>query len=154
MNLALDAKLNPSTRSIAVCTIGMMAAYGDITRAEAIHRHRRLFKTVQNLGSDFMDGCWVRAASKLGSKALERELQWFLASGRLDSRTQSIVTVALRQDVGLMFPTIVILEPQVDMFLHVFPQDMRDGEIGFLPNGEIPGLDPFRREEKPEPRNN
>jgi len=153
MNLALDAQLNPFTRSIAVCAIGMMAAYGDISRAEAIHRHRQLFKPTQNLKNKFMDGCWVRAASKLDSRAFQRELQWFLASGRLSGHDQSIFSGAMTADPEGNFASIVVFEPLVDLFLHVFPQDMSAGEIGFLPNGQIPYLDRFR-EEQGEPHTN
>ena len=153
MDLALDSKLNPLTRSIAVCAIGMLAAYGDITRAEAVQRHRQLFKMVQNFRHGFMDDCWVRAAAKLHSAEFERELQWFLASGRLDSHLRSIIAGAIRMDHEANFATIVALEPMVDIFFNIFPQDMRDGEVGLLPNGQIPHLNRFTETEL-EPRTN
>jgi hypothetical protein len=143
MQMALDAKLTNATRSIAVCAIGMMAAYGDCTRAEAVKRHRQLFPPTQALKCEFMDGCWVRAAAKLDAQALERELKWFMASGRLDSHCRSVIAGAMGVPPELSFASIVALEPLVDMFLSVFPQDMRRGEIGYLPNGQIPNLDLF-----------
>jgi hypothetical protein len=153
MDLASDSKANPFTRSIAVCTIGMLAAYGDITRAEAVRWHRELFKMVQNLKHDFLDGCWARAATKLHSAEFERELQWFLASGRLNRHDRSIISGAIRSHHEENFASIVALEPMVDIFLNVFPQDMRDGEIGLLPNGQIPNLNRFAEIES-EPRTN
>jgi len=153
MDLALNPKLKSFTRTIAMSTIGMMAAYGDITRAEAVQRHRQLYKPVQILRDPEMDGCWARAAVKLDSKAFERELQWFLASGRLDSLNRTLISSALRVDPETSFASIVALEPLVNMFINIFSQDMREGEIGFLPNGEIPFLEHFREAMAP-PRTN
>ncbi len=153
MDLALDSKKNPFTRSIGLCAIGMLAAYGDINRAEAVQLHRQLFEMVQNLRHAFMDGCWARAATKLHSAEFERELQWFLASGRLDSHDRSIIAGAMRSHHEENFASIVALEPMVDIFSNVFPQDMRDGEVGLLPNGQIPNLHRFTEIEL-EPRTN
>jgi hypothetical protein len=153
MELALDSKKNPFTRSIGLCAIGMLAAYGDISRAEAVQLHRQLFKMVQNFKHRFMDGCWARAATKLHSAEFERELQWFLASGRLDSHDRSIIAGAMRSQHEENFATIVALEPLVDIFFNIFPQDMRDGEVGLLPNGQIPNLHRFTETES-EPRTN
>lgn len=131
----------------------MLAAYGDITRAEAVQRHRQLFKMVQNLRHEFMDDCWVRAAAELHSEAFERELQWFLASGRLDGHLRSLIAGAMRKHQETNFATIVALEPMVDICSNIFPQDMRAGEVGLLPNGQIPHLERFTESEL-EPRTN
>ncbi len=143
MDLASDSKLSPFTRSFGLCALGMLAAYGDITRAEAVHRHRCLFKMVQDLKDEYLDDCWVRTAAKLHSLGLLGELQWFLASGRLDDHLQSIIAGAMRTHHEANFATIVALEPMVDIFTNIFPRDMRDGEVGLLPNAQIPNLELF-----------
>jgi hypothetical protein len=141
--IAQDAKLKTTTRSIAVCAVGMQAAYGDVSRAEAVHHLRQLYKMVQILNDGFLDGCWVRAAAKLNTEAFEVELKWFLASGRLDAHNHSLISAAIEVDAESNFASIVALEPPVDLFTNIFPTAMRYGEVGFLPNGEIPSLSNF-----------
>jgi len=139
-NLALDSKLKPTTRGTVLCAIIMLAANGDITRAEAIVRFRQLFKPVQNLQQSSVAIWWVRAAAKLDAILFAHEIEWFLQSGLLTGNEQSYISEARQLDRQTLFASIALVEPPIDMTTNVFPQDMRHGEIGFIPNGQIPNL--------------
>jgi hypothetical protein len=60
---------------------------------------------------------------------------------------------ALHGDPDIHLLSVRALEPMVDLFSNVFPQDVRSGEIGLLPNGQIPGLEMFLGDE-PRPKDN
>jgi hypothetical protein len=151
--LAVDDKLRPATRSLALCAIGLQAAYGDVARAEAVRRLRATYNAVQTLKSEWTDSCWVRTAAKLHSKEFERELQWFLASGRLHPQCRQDVAGAIRTHPDANFLSVMQLDSMVDLFSNVFPQEMRDGEVGLMPNGQIPGLE-FYEGSEPSPKRN
>ena len=51
------------------------------------------------------------------------------------------------------FISVIELDPMVDLFSNVFPRDMRNGEVGLLPNGQIPGLE-FYEGSEPNPKSN
>lgn len=51
------------------------------------------------------------------------------------------------------FISVIELDPMVDLFSNVFPRDMRNGEVGLLPNGQIPGLE-FYEGSEPSPKSN
>jgi hypothetical protein len=138
--LALDPALKPLTRSLAVCAIGLLAAYGDITRAEAVRRMRATYSAVRTLKSEWTDACWARTAVRLHSKEFERELEWFLASGRLPHLCQKDIAGAMRIHPDTNFLFVAEFDPMVDLSSNVFLKDIRDGEVGLLPNGQIPGL--------------
>src|SRR5664279_6718 len=149
--LALDDKLKPLTRSLALCAIGLRATYGDVARAEAVRRLRATYNAVRTLKSDWADSCWARTAAKLHSKEFERELQWFLASGRLPLQCRQDIAGAMRTHPDANFISVIELDPMVDLFSNVFPRDMRNGEVGLLPNGQIPGLE-FYEGSEPNPK--
>jgi hypothetical protein len=153
MDLVLNTSIRAPARNPALCAIGLQAAYGDISRAEAVACMRELFKAVKPFRDETMDACWVRSAAKVHSKALERELQWFLASGRLDRHCRTMIAGAMRNDPAVNFFSIVALEPMVDLFSNVFEREIRDGEVGLLPNAQIPSLELFT-EQDPELRFN
>jgi hypothetical protein len=153
LELACNATLKPLTRSAALCAIGLHAASGDITRTEAVCQLRKLFRTVRAGRDVDMDACWARTAVKVHSRDLQRELEWFLASGRLDRDCRRIIAGAIQNDPDSNFISITALDPMVDLFTNVFPHDIRDGEAGLLPNGQIPGLE-FFMEREPSPTRN
>jgi hypothetical protein len=147
LELALNANLKPLTRSLGVCAIGLLGAYGDITRAEAIRLVRETFKPMRALKEEWTSSSWARVAAKLHCRQFERELQWFLASGLLSLDCRQDIARALCGDPDAHLISVLSLEPMVDLFTNVFAWDIRNGEIGLLPNGQIPGLDLFRGEE-------
>ncbi len=147
LELVLNPNLKPLTRAMGVCAIGLMGAYGDITRAEAIRLVRETYTPMRSLKEEWTASCWARVAAKLHCRQFERELQWFLASGLLPIECRQDIARALRGDPDAHLISVLALEPMVDVFTNVFPQDIRNGEIGLLPNGQIPGLDLFRGEE-------
>jgi hypothetical protein len=150
LELSRDAKLRPSTRSLAICAIGLLAAYGDVTRATAVSQLRETYDSVRKLKSEWTDSCWARTAVKLHSEEFERELQWFLASGRLPRQCHKDVAEAMRVHPDANFMSVMGLDSMVDLFSNVYPQDIRNGEVGLLPNGQIPGLD-YYVPRQPEP---
>jgi hypothetical protein len=147
LELALNPDLKPLTRAIAVCAIGLLGAYGDIHRAEAVRFLRQTFKPVRTLREDWTASCWSRTAAKLHCREFERELQWFLASGLLSFTCRQDIARALQGDPDAHLISVIALEPMVDLFSNVFPQEIRSGEIGLIPNGQIPGLELFRGSE-------
>lgn len=153
LELALDPNLKPLTRALAVCAIGLMGVYGDIPRAEAVRLVRQTFKPMRALKEEWTASCWTRTAAKLHCREFERELQWFLASGLLTMESRHDLARALHGDPDVHLLSVRALEPMVDLFSNVFPQDVRSGEIGLLPNGQIPGLEMFLGEE-PRPKDN
>lgn len=153
LELALNPNLKALTRALAVCAIGLMAVYGDIPRAEAVKLVRQTFKPMRALKEEWTASCWTRTAAKLHCREFERELQWFLASGLLTMESRHDIARALHGNPDLHLLSVRALEPMVDLFSNVFPQDVRSGEIGLLPNGQIPGLELFLGEE-PRPKDN
>jgi hypothetical protein len=153
LELSQDSKVRPFTRSLAICAIGLLAAYGDVTRATAVGQLRQTYDSVRKLKNEWTDSCWARTAVKLHSKEFERELQWFLASGRLPRQCHQDVAEAMRVDPDANFMSVMALDSMVDLFSNVFPQDIRNGEVGLLPNGQIPGLD-YYAPRQPEPGTN
>ena len=153
VDLAGNTALRPMTRSLALAAIGVQAAYGDVSRSDAVRQLRCLFTSVQATHSREMDASFARTAAKLHSRELEKQLQWFLASGRLDSSCRYVVGTAIQQNPDLHFLSILTLESMVDLFTNIFPRDIRDGELGLLPNSQIPSLELFLDGE-PERRDN
>lgn len=151
LELALNPNLKPLTRAIAVCSLGLQGAYGDVARAEAIRLMRETFKPIRALKEEWTASCWARTAAKLHCRQFERELQWFLASGLLSFECRQDIAMALRGDPDEHLMSVLSLEPMVDLFSNIFPQEIRSGEIGLLPNGQIPGLELFTGEE-PRPK--
>jgi hypothetical protein len=143
-NTLLDTKLLPLTRSTGISAIGLLAAYGDISRSEAVEHLRTLFKAIKSKRDDELDSCWVMTAVKVHSEQLLPELQWFLASGRLNRKCQELIPVVLGYGQHLNLMSIIPLEPMIDLFSNVFPIEIRNDELGIVPNGQIPGLDKFR----------
>jgi len=155
MDLAANPRLLPMTRAFGVSALGLQAAYGDIPRAEAVSRLRNLFKIVQAARDEFLDSCWVRTVSKVHCRELAPELQWFIASGRLDPHCASMITGAMQNHPDYNFESITLLEPMVDLFRDIFPREVRDGEVGLLPNGQIPRLELFTESDfEPKPVRN
>jgi hypothetical protein len=153
MELVMNSALQPLTRSAALPAIGLLAAFGDISRSEAVHHMRTLFKVVKAAQIPDLDSNWVRTAVKIHCRELQRELQWFLASGRLERDCRSLIADVMQQHPDDLFLSILELESAVDVFRNVFQQDVRDGEVGLLPNSMIPGLHEFL-ELGPQPRVN
>lgn len=153
LQLVLNPDLKPLTRALGLCTIGLMGAYGDIARAEAVRLLRETYKPVRAMREEWAAENWTRTAAKLHCRQFERELQWFLASGLLTLQCRQDIAGALHGDPDAHLISVLALEPMVDLFSNVFPQDVRNGEIGLLPNGQIPGLELFRGEE-PRPGHN
>jgi hypothetical protein len=153
MKLALNPQAHPNVRAVAVCAVALLAAYGDISRAKVVTCLREVFSSVQRANDAMLDSCWVRTAVKVHSREFERELQWFLASGRIDMHCRELVSQAMQLQPDANFLMITALEPMVDLFSNVFARDLRDGEVGFLPNSQIPGLERFSEPEPP-PRTN
>ncbi len=153
LEMALNPELKPLTRALALCAIGLLGAYGDIARAESVRLLRETFKPIRALKEEWTADNWARTAAKLHCRQFERELQWFLASGLLNFECRQDIARALRGDPDAHLISVVALEPMVDLFSNVFPQDIRNGEMGLLPNGQIPGLELFRGDE-PRPRHN
>ena len=155
--LPIDLVLNPSlkteTRATAVSAIGLMGAYADIARAEAIRLLRGTFKPIREMKDELMAENWARTAARLHCREFERELQWFLASGLLNQQCRYDIGQAFRQDPDTLLISTIAFEPMVDLFGNVFEQGIRNGEIGLLPNSQVPGLELFRGEE-PRPRHN
>ena len=96
---------------------------------------------------------WARTAARLHCREFERELQWFLASGFPNQQCRYDIGQALRQDPDALLIATIAFEPMVDLFSNVFEQGIRNGEIGLIPNGEVPGLELFRGQE-PKPKHN
>jgi len=153
IDLALNPALKIETRATAVSAIGLLGAYGVIARADAVRLLRDTFKPIKETKNDLLAENWARTAARLHCREFERELQWFLASGLLSQQCRHDIGQALRQDPDALLISTIAFEPTVDLFSNVFPQEIRNGEIGLLPNGEIPGLELFRGQE-PKPRNN
>jgi hypothetical protein len=130
-----------------------MGVYGDIPRAEAVKLVRQTFKPMRALKEEWTASCWTRTAAKVHCREFERELQWFLASGLLTMESRHDLARALHGDPDIHLLSVRALEPMVDLFSNVFPQDVRSGEIGLLPNGQIPGLEMFLGDE-PRPKDN
>jgi hypothetical protein len=143
ISLVMNPNLRPLTRSTALPAIGLLAALGDISRSEAVRHMRSLFGEVKAARIPELDSNWVRTAIKIHCRELQRELQWFLASGRLERDSRPLIADAMRQHPDDLFLSILELESAVDVFRNVFPQDVRDGEVGLLPNSMIPGLHEF-----------
>jgi len=143
LDLALNDGLKPITRSLAIGGIGMLGAYGDIPRKEAIRLVRQLYLPMRGLREEWTACAWSRAAAKLHCREFQPELQWFLASGLLPDFTRPDISRALRGDPDAHLVSVSLLEPMVDIFRNVFPQDIRSGELGLLPNGQIPNLEMF-----------
>jgi hypothetical protein len=139
--VALDATPRPETRSVAIGAVGLSAVYGDSSRAETIARLRALFAPVQKLNEELTTSTWGRTAAKLHCREFERELQWLLASGRLDRGSREDIAGALRQNPDVLFISAQHFESPVDLFTNVFRQEFRNSEPGLLPNGELPGLE-------------
>ena len=76
-----------------------------------------------------------------------------VAPGESDYLYAMVCYTPLHGDPDLHLLSVRALEPMVDLFSNVFPQDVRSGEIGLLPNGQIPGLGMFVGEE-PRPKDN
>lgn len=140
LKMAIDPTLKPTTRALAIPAIGLLAAYGETTRAEAIRWLRKLFDPVKRQNQDLTDTNWALTAAKLHSKKFERELQWFVGSGRLDAHSRAAISAAMQQHPDTNFISMIALDFMVDLSLNVFSRDVRGGEIGFVPNSQIPGL--------------
>ena len=149
LRLALDENRRPETRSLAIGAVGLSAVYGDRSRAETVTHLRTLFRPVQALNQELTTSTWARTAAKIHCREFERELQWVLASGRLDRVGRDDVAGALGQDPDALFISAQHFEPPVDLFRNVFTQEFRNGEPGLLPNGDLPLLEQYR---DPEPR--
>lgn len=143
LDVALHSSFKPLTRAMAVCAIGLQGAYGDIPRAKAVQLVRETFKPIRALKEEWTASCWARTAAKLHCREFQTELQWCLASGLLSLDCRQDVARAMRQDPDVHLISVLSLEPMVDLFSNVFPRDVRKGEIGLLPNGQIPGLEMF-----------
>ncbi len=153
MEVVTNPNLRPLTRSSALPAMGLLAAFGDISRADAVRHMRSLFKVVKAARIPELDSNWVRTAAKIHCVEFQRELQWFLASGRLERDCRSLIADVMQQHPDDLFISILGLESAIDLFGNVFQQDVRDGEIGLLPNSMIPGLHAFL-EQGPPPRVN
>jgi hypothetical protein len=153
LELALDTSLKPLTRALAICAIGLLGVYGDVPRANAVMQLRATFKVVKDLREEWTSNCWARTTVKLHTKEFEREVQWFLASGRLSLPGRQQVAAAMRAHPDDNFISVVALDPMADVFCNVFPREMRNGELGLVPNGQIPDLELYGSPE-PDPGSN
>lgn len=153
IDLALNSELKPETRALAVSAIGLLGTYADISRADAVRLLRDTFKPIRALKDPLITENWARTAAGLHCHEFERELQWLLASGLLSHQCRHDIGRALRGNPDAHLISALALEPMVDLFLNVFPVEIRSGEIGLLPNGQIPGLELFLGDE-PRPKHN
>jgi hypothetical protein len=124
-----------------------MAAYGDVSRVEAVDRLRSTFQAVRDLNNNWTNSSWVRTAVRLHSKALQREIQWFLDSCRLEPECQRDIESAMLLPPDVNYMGIFALDEKVDLFRNVFILDIRAGELGLLTNGQIPDLHLFGDEQ-------
>lgn len=143
VDVALDPKLKPLTRSLAVATIGLQAAYGFVSRKQAVHDLRRLFNTFKEENIQPVMENWALTACKMHSRKFEQELLWCLSSNRMGEDLRPLVNASLQTHPDTNFASILPLESPVDLMHNVFPRIIRDGEVGFNPNAEIPNLGDF-----------
>lgn len=143
IEIVMNPNLRAMTRATALPAIGLLAAFGDIARNEAVRHLRTLFPTIKAARIPDLEANWVRTAAKVHCVELQNELQWFLSSGRMDRDFGSLIANVLRHHPDDIFLSILQLEPAVDIVRNVFQIEVRDGEIGLLPNAMIPRLHEF-----------
>lgn len=141
MELALDTTKAAMTRALAISSIGLQAAYGDIRRAQAVAHLHAVHEAVKSRRNKSTDACWALTAAKLDSRAFTRELQWFLASGRLEQYLRPVIADFMKQPPDEIFESVCNVDAMVDLFSNVFTHQMRDGEVGLVLNSRIPGFE-------------
>jgi hypothetical protein len=143
MSVAMDGSVSTMTRAIAISAVGLSAVYGDTRREEAVIRLRTLFESVKARPDEWLDSNWVRAATKIQCREFERELQWFMASGRLNRLCREEVESAMHHHPDEVFFSSMQFEAPVNLLENIFSRDFRRGEAGLLPNNKNRWQDKF-----------
>jgi hypothetical protein len=141
--LVRNPDLRPLTRCASLRAIGLLAANGDISRAEGVARLRGLLQDpLRAECNPQLDCCWAHTAIRVHSGELQRELEWYVTSGRLVpvSRRDTIAQLMQRHPEGL-FDWRRPQKPLVDLCTRVFPLWILDGEWTLFTSHPIPGTE-------------
>ena len=153
MNLAEDPKAQAHIRGAALEAIGLLAAFGDATRAETVSRLRALYPMVRRADDPILDSSWVSIAAKVHWHRLDNELRWFMSSGRLPAGLREVIADATRQHPDTNFVAVMALEPPINILVNVFAQEFRDGEVGLVVNKSGPDLSGYLNDSHDTERN-